>query len=152
MNCHLQPTMCISHGLASVKSQDLFLNSCLAFVFAYSIFGMMILNGCSQAAYDNDLISTEKELNLVFSDKRGIKGDDGVVYFVQRDGLTLTAYKGSEVKWTVNFSKTCEETTVKKSEIQYMGLTGEKIQLIFTKRNFANIDVRDGKTTYRCGY
>jgi outer membrane protein assembly factor BamB len=114
---------------------------------------LLTMSGCSGTPYDNELISNEKGLNFTMTDKRGIRGDNGAIYFVQQDGLTLTAYNNGETIWTVDFKKSCDIET---PEIKGIELSDGKIYLAFGKhnvfgaQNLASVDIRDGKTTYRC--
>jgi hypothetical protein len=121
-------------------------NKILTLVFLISV--GLTSKGCSQTPYDNKLISTEKELNFISTDKRGIKDDNGTIYLVEKDGQTLTAYNGNEVKWTVNIIKTCRVPAVGKPEIRYLKLTHDKIQIVFGKHDYASVDIRDGKAKY----
>jgi hypothetical protein len=106
------------------------------------------MDGFSQTALDERLISSEKELNFAFTDKRGIKSEEGIIFFVERDGQTLTAYDGERIKWTVNIIKVCGEPKVGKPQIRYLKLIADKIEVTFGKHSFASVEVRDGKTTY----
>jgi hypothetical protein len=108
---------------------------------------LLVLYSCSTTPYDTELITDEQGLNFIMSDKRGIRADNGVVYLVDKERLTLTAYNDNKIVWTVSFKETCG---TEKPEIKGIELTGDKIQLVFGKRNFATIDIRDGKTKYRC--
>jgi hypothetical protein len=105
---------------------------------------MFATNGIAQI-YKNEQISTEKEVNFVFYAKRGVKGDDGTVYFAETDGQTLTAYKGAQVKWRVNIIKTCGEPMVGKPAIRHLRLEADKIHITFGKHDFASVDLQDGK-------
>lgn len=99
----------------------------------------------SQATLDNSKVTTEKELNFAFTEKRGIKADNGIVYFVEKDGQILTAYENKKVKWTVDILKICPKPTRGKPEIRYIKLTTDKIEITFGKHNFASVDILDGK-------
>ena len=118
----------------------------LALSFLISVFAT--LEGLSQTTFDERLVSTEKELNFYFTDKRGIQGEKGIVFFVERDGQTLTAYTGEKIKWTVDIIKVCGEPAVGKPGIRYLKLTKDKIEITFGKHSFASVDIADGKTKY----
>lgn len=115
---------------------------------SFLILLLVTTDGFSQATFDERLISTEKELNFTTTDKRGIKGEEGIIFLVERDGQTLTAYDGEKIKWTVNIIKVCGEPKVGKPQIRYLKLTADKIEIIFGKHSFASVDVADGKATY----
>lgn len=99
----------------------------------------------SQATLDSKKVTTEKELNFAFTDKRGIKGDNGVIYFVDNGGRTLTAYDNETIKWTADVLGYCGLPAVGKPAIRYIKLTAEKIEITFGKHNFASVDIADGK-------
>lgn len=106
------------------------------------------IDGLSQTTVDNSKVSTEKELNFSTTDKRGIKADDGIIYLVEKDGQTLTAYNKNDIKWTVNIIKICGQPKVGKPEIRHIKLTGDKIQITFGKHDFASVDIKDGNVKY----
>jgi hypothetical protein len=106
------------------------------------------IDGLSQTTIDSSKISADKELNFAFTDKRGIKADDGIIYLVERDGQTLTAFDKSNIKWTVNIIKTCGQPKVGKPEIRHIKLSEDKIQITFGKHDFASVDIKDGKVKY----
>ena len=106
------------------------------------------VDGLSQTAIDNSKLSTEKELNFSETDKRGIKAGDGIIYLIEKDRQTLTAYDKIEIKWTVNIIKACGEPEVGKPEVRYIKLTEDKIEITFGKHDFASVDIKDGKVKY----
>jgi hypothetical protein len=119
-------------------------NKRLALTFLISV--LWTLDGFSQATYDNRLVSTDKELNFAFTDKRGIKADNGIVYFVEKGGQTLTAYDNrNNVKWTTDILETCHKPAVGKPEIRYIKLTTDKVEITFGKHDFASVDIVNGK-------
>ena len=122
------------------------INRILILSFLISVFA--IRYGFSQRTFDERLVSTEKELNFSFTEKRGIKGENGIVFFVERDGQTLTAYTGDKKKWVVNIIKICGEPAVGKSEIRYLKLTESKIEIIFGKHSYASVDIENGRVKY----
>jgi hypothetical protein len=102
----------------------------------------------SQVTLDNSKVSTEKELNFAFTEKRGIKADNGIIYIVESNGQTMTAYENNTVKWTADIFKDCPKPKVGKPEIRYIKLTVDKIELTFGKHDFASVDLLDGKVKY----
>lgn len=112
------------------------------------ILTVLVIDGFSQTPVDVSKISTDKELNFAFTDKREIKTNNGIIYVVEKDGQTLTAYDKTNIKWTVNIIKTCGQPKVGKSEIRYVKLTKDKIQITFGKHDFASVDIDDGKVKY----
>jgi hypothetical protein len=106
------------------------------------------IDGLSQTTVDSSKVSTEKELNFYKTDKRGIRADNAIIYLVEKDGQTLTAYDKNDIKWTVNIIKACGQPKVGKPEIRHIKLTDDKIQITFGKHDFASVDIKDGKVNY----
>lgn len=106
------------------------------------------IDGFTQAIHDPAKVSTEKELNFYVTEKRGIRADNGVIFVMEKDEQTLTAYKESEVRWTANIIKTCGQPKVGKPEVRFIKLIQDKIQLTFGKHAFASVDILDGRV--RC--
>jgi hypothetical protein len=116
----------------------------LSLLFLASVF--WALDGFSQTTYDDRLVSTNKELNFAFTNKRGIRADNGITYFVEKGGQTLTAYNnGNHVKWTVDVLGSCPKPVVGRPEIRHIKLTTDKIAVTFGKHDFASVDIVDGK-------
>lgn len=102
--------------------------------------------GFTQTPYNYKLISTEKELNFAFTEKRGIKTDDGLVYYVDQTGKALTAFdKDQNVTWTAEILKVCPEPVVGSPEIRYIKLTDDHVYVVFGKHSHARVDTIDGK-------
>lgn len=118
-------------------------NTILTLSFLVSV--LWTTDGLSQTTYDNRLVSTEKELNFAFTDRRGIEADNGLVYFVEKGGQRLIAYENNKVKWTADVLKSCPKPEVGKAEIRYIKLSVDKIEITFGKHYFASVDIVDGK-------
>jgi len=106
------------------------------------------IDGLSQTTVDISKVSIEKELNFRETIKRGIKADNGIIFLVEKDGQTLTAYDKDEIKWTVNIIRACGKPKVGKPEVRHIKLTEDKIQITFGTHDFASVDVKDGKVKY----
>ncbi len=118
--------------------------------FKYTFFLLFIIQitfGQNKSVFNDNEISTDTELNFLNTDKRGIKSSDGIIYYVEKDMQTLTAYKNGKVKWKTNIIETCGKPSVGKSEIRFIRLKNGKINLIFGKHNSASVDTVNGKTT-----
>jgi hypothetical protein len=102
-------------------------------------------NGFTQTTYDSQLVSTDKELNFAFTDKRGIKARDGVIYYVEKGKVLIAFNTDGKVKWMAEVLKTCPKPAVGTPEICYIKLTTDKIQIVFGKHDFASVDIIDGK-------
>jgi hypothetical protein len=93
-------------------------------------------------------ISHDTELNFSITDKRGIEAETKIVYFVEKDMQTLTAYQNGLVKWRVNIIQTCGKPTIGQPTIRYIKLDNNKISVTFGKHSFASVDTNNGKTTF----
>lgn len=102
----------------------------------------------SQTTIDSSTISTDKQLNFTFTHKRGIKADNGIIYLVEKDGQTLTAFDNNEIKWTVNIIKICGQPRAGRPEIRRIMLTENEIEITFGKHDFASVEIKDGKVKY----
>jgi hypothetical protein len=68
--------------------------------FKYTFFLLFVIQitfGQNESVFDDTKISTDTELNFSNTDRRGIKSNDGIIYYVEKDMQTLTAYKNGEV-------------------------------------------------------
>lgn len=117
-------------------------------VLSFLILVLTTRYGFSQSTFDERLVSTEKELNFSSTEKRGIRGEKGIVFYAERDGQTLTAYTGEKIKWAVNIIKICGEPAVGKPEIRYLKLTDGKIEIVFGKHSYASVDTENGRIKY----
>lgn len=121
-------------------------SSTMRLALSFLIFALCTQDGLSQTTFDESLVSTDKELNFYLTDKRGIKGDDGTIYFVENKRQTIVAYDNKQkVKWTADILQTCPTPVVGKLEIRYIKLTADKIQITFGKHDYASVDIADGK-------
>jgi hypothetical protein len=85
------------------------------------------------------------ELNLDITDKRGIETENGVVYFVEQNLKVLSAYTNGVLHWKADVIANCGEPKAGKSEIRYIKLDGDKINIILGKHKYANIIITSGK-------
>lgn len=82
-------------------------------------------------------------MNFYQTSKRGIKAD-GIIYLIENDGQTLTAYKDNAINWSVNIIKSCGKPTVGKPQVRYMKLSIDKIELVIGKHDHVIVYSRDG--------
>ncbi|KAF2516963.1 hypothetical protein [Flavobacterium foetidum] len=96
--------------------------------------------------YNDDLISKNSEINFAKTQKRGIKKNN-IVYYVEKDLQTISAYKRSKLKWQTNVISVCGKPQKGEPEIRYVGYNSDKLLIVIGKHNFAEIDVNSGVTT-----
>lgn len=114
-------------------------------LFKLSLFTFIIAQSSFSQKYNADLISKDIEINFAKSQKRGIKSNN-VIYFVEKDLQTISAYKKNKLKWQTNVISICGKPKVGKPEIRYMGLNKNKLLVVIGKHNFAEVDIKNGKT------
>ncbi len=91
------------------------------------------------------LISKESEINFAKTQKRGIKKNN-IVYYVENDLQTISAYKRSKLKWQTNVISVCGKPKFGEPEIRYVGYNTNKLLIVMGKHNFAEIDIDSGLT------
>jgi hypothetical protein len=97
--------------------------------------------------FNSNLVSKKTELNFAFTKMRGIKSEK-VIYFVENDLQTISAYRNGKLKWKTNIISVCGEPSVGKSEIRYMKLEAGKLFITYGKHNFAELDTGNGNAKY----
>ena len=97
--------------------------------------------------YDEKKVTKKTELNLAFSNFRGIE-DKETVYFIENDNQTLSAYENGKLKWKTNVIKVCGKPEVGEPKIRYIKLNKKVIKVTFGKHSWAEVDVESGKTKF----
>lgn len=95
--------------------------------------------------FNDDLISKNSEINFAKTEKRGIKKNN-IVYYVEKDMQTISAYKRSKLKWQTNVISVCGKPKNGNPEIRYIGYNTNKLLIVMGKHNFAEIDINSGTT------
>lgn len=111
----------------------------------YILFFCMLLS-CSKS-FDHP-VSNKTELNRSFEPEiRGIK-NNGIIYYIENDLQTLSAYENNKLKWKTNIIAVCGKPKVGASEIRGLKLKSGKILVVFGKHSFAEVDITNGKIQY----
>lgn len=97
--------------------------------------------------YNDALISKNSEINFAKTQKRGIKKDN-IIYYVENDLQTISAYKKSKLKWQTNVISVCGKPKKGNPEIRYVGYNADKLLIVIGKHNFAEIDIYSGETKF----
>lgn len=95
---------------------------------------------------NDSLISKNSEINFAKTQKRGIKKNN-IIYYVENDLQTISAYKRSKLKWQTNVISVCGKPKNGNPEIRYVGYNTNKLLIVIGKHNFAEIDINSGITT-----
>lgn len=97
---------------------------------------------------DSNLVTKKAELNLLFEPKmRGIKSEN-VIYYIENDMQTLSAYKNGKLKWQSNIISICGKPSVGESEIRVVKPKTEMIFIVFGKHSFAEVNKKNGETKF----
>ncbi|MGL3002099.1 hypothetical protein [Flavobacterium sp. RSSB_23] len=95
---------------------------------------------------NKNLISKKLDLNLSLEPKmRGIESDN-VIYYIEKDMQTLSAYTNGKLKWKTNIISVCGKPNIGKSEIRVIKLRVNKLSVVYGKHSFAEVDINTGKT------
>jgi hypothetical protein len=97
--------------------------------------------------YDEKKVTKKTELNLAFSNFRGIEVKQ-TVYFIENDNQTLSAYENGKLKWKTNVIKVCGKPKVGEPKIRYIKLSEKVIKVTFGKHSWAEVDMESGKTKF----
>jgi hypothetical protein len=117
-------------------------------IFIGLLFIAQIANAQDTLSYDKSKISTDTELNFSLTDKRGIKSKTGIIFFVEKDMQTLTAYENDKIKWRTNIITICGKPAIGSAGIRIIKLEKNNINVTFGKHSFATIDIINGKTIF----
>lgn len=117
-----------------------------------NIFKFLVLIVFSQAGFtqnfDKKLVSKRTELNLSLEPKmRGVENNN-VVYYIEKDIQTLSAYENGKLKWQTNIISVCGKPSVGKSEIRVVKPEAGELLIVFGKHSFAEVDIKNGKTKF----
>ena len=117
--------------------------------YLYLIFLFLTLSKsfAQKKLYDEKKVAKKTELNLAFSNYRGIE-DKVIVYFIENDNQTLSAYENGKLKWQTNIIEVCGEPKVGEPKIRYIKLTEKVIKITFGKHSWAEVDIKSGKTKF----
>jgi hypothetical protein len=96
--------------------------------------------------YNDALISNNSEINFAKTPKRGIKKNN-IIYYVENDLQTISAYKRSKLKWQTNVISVCGKPKLGEAQIRYVGYNSDKLLIVMGKHHFAEIDINNGQTT-----
>lgn len=95
--------------------------------------------------FNDALISKNSELNFAKTQKRGIKKNN-IIYYVENDLETISAYKSNKLKWQTNVISICGKPKTGEAQIRYLGFNTNKLLVVIGKHNFAEIDINSGTT------
>jgi hypothetical protein len=109
------------------------------------IFILILTQSSFAQKYNANLISKDTELNFAFTKMRGIERNN-VIYYVEKDLQTVSAYKNNKLLWQTNVVSVCEKSVVGKPDIRYLRYEINRLFIICGKHSFAEVDTANGKT------
>jgi len=111
---------------------------------------LLLALGYSAAAQNRQpfsplLITSKKTIDFHDSEKRGIACKSGMVYYVEQDLQTITAYKAGKVIWRRNVVNKCGLPFEMTPGIRYISLDPRKLFIVYGKHHYTEISVATGK-------
>jgi hypothetical protein len=70
------------------------------------LFLTLSLSFAQKKLYDEKKVTKTTELNLAFSNYRGLE-NKAIIFFIENDNQTLSAYENGKLKWKTNVIKVC---------------------------------------------
>lgn len=137
---------------------------------AIVVFGLAILPLAVLAQKSNELVYKEKQvepdqelspigvatdefrgIHTISADIRGVRGANGVVYWVDKDKKILSAYRGEKLVWQVNVAEAFK-TDFAQPQIEKLIFCSNMVFVSVSKTGFAEVDRESGqlgsKTVY----
>ncbi|CAM3423314.1 hypothetical protein [Flavobacterium chungbukense] len=97
--------------------------------------------------FDPKLISKDSEIYLTETKKRGIE-KNGVIYLVEENLKTISAYKNKKTIWQTNVISICGKPQVGETKIRSLKYDNTKLHIVFGKHSFAEVDIKNGLTKF----
>ncbi|MCP2042913.1 hypothetical protein [Pontibacter sp. HSC-36F09] len=118
---------------------------------------MMVAQGSSALPYNKDQIELDQEMSpsgtaidkfkaihVISSSLRGVRGANGVVYWVSKDKATLSAYKGVRLLWRTNVAEAFK-ADVQQPQIEKIVLASNVIFVSVSDKVLVEIDRETGQ-------
>ena len=115
--------------------------------FKIFIFILVFTQSNFAQTFDSKLVSKKTELNFAYTKMRGIKSGK-VIYFVENDLQTISAYRNGKLKWKTNIISVCVKPSVGKSEIRYVKLEAGKLFVTYGKHSYAEVETGNGNAKF----
>jgi hypothetical protein len=82
--------------------------------------------------------------HIISSSLRGVRGANGVVYWVSEDNAILSAYKGEQLLWRVNVAEAFK-SDFPQPQIEKLAFASNVVFVLVSKKGFAEIDRETGQ-------
>lgn len=116
-------------------------------IYKLLLLGLFFTQQSFSQAFDPKLISKESEINFANTHERGIEKND-IVYFVEQDLQTISTYKNNKLQWQTNVITICGKPKVGEPKIRYLKYQNTKLLVVYGKHDFAEVDIKNGKTRF----
>ena len=98
--------------------------------------------------YDESKVLDKTYINIRFTDDRGIKDRNGLIYYVEKDLQTLTAYENNNTKWKSNIIDVCGKPYMGEPKITSIKLNDSLLWVVFGQHSFASVNIKNGNTIF----
>ena len=114
---------------------------------SFIVLFIVIQFGFSQKPKQEE-VSKKLELDLFHIPEKNTLAKNKIIYKVEADLQTISAYENRKLKWQTNIIKVCGKPSVGKAKITGLNIIGERMSVVFGKHSYADVDIKDGKTTF----
>lgn len=98
-------------------------------------------------SFDAKLISKNAELNFAQTKQRGIE-KNGIIYFVEKDLQTISAYRNNKLLWQNNVTAISGKPKVGEPKIRYFRYESKKLLVVIGKHDYVEVNPIDGKANF----
>lgn len=120
----------------------------IKFLIFYSCFIIFIFSSCKQKTlYDLSKISSDTAINID-NHYRGIRTKDNLVFYVEKDNRTLTAYKNNKILWYTDVVAICDTPLIGRPELRYIKIEKNYIMATIGKHSFVEVDISNGEAKF----
>ncbi|OGX90561.1 hypothetical protein [Hymenobacter coccineus] len=85
-----------------------------------------------------------KGIHVISASVRGVRGANGVIYWVSKDKATLSAYEGEQLLWRTNVGKAFKADFAQ-PKIEKLVFASNVIFVSVSKNGFAEVDRKTGQ-------
>lgn len=85
-----------------------------------------------------------KAIHIISTSLRGVRGVDGVVYWVDKDKATLSAYKGAQLLWRTNVAEIFK-SDFQQPQIEKLVFASNVVFVSVSEKGFVEIDRETGQ-------
>lgn len=98
-----------------------------------------------QKPYQQGEVCQETEISLASSQYRGIQAKTGIVFYVQPDNHSLSAYQQDKPLWTTNIITTVGKPIVGEPVIRHLRVEANQLFVTIGKHSLVGVDPTNGQ-------